>query len=87
MSSAAQLHRRGAKLTSSVCPLDSQLRTGPREETGMENVILWLWRLMITVIIAFGVWGIWWQTVQLEALNGELIELIDDIRLESDSTE
>ncbi len=53
----------------------------------MGNVMVWLWRLVTTAIVAFGVWGIWWQTVQLEVLNAELLELLDYIAFELETAE
>jgi hypothetical protein len=43
----------------------------------VQAIALWVWRLLTTGLIGFGVWGLWWQAVQLEILNGELINLID----------
>ena len=41
----------------------------------------------MTAMVAFGVWGIWWQTVQLEVLNAELIQLVESIELRTDVTD
>jgi hypothetical protein len=42
----------------------------------MSNALHWVWRLLLTAIVAYGVWGIWWQTVQLENLNANIVELL-----------
>jgi hypothetical protein len=38
---------------------------------------LWLWRLANTALLAAGVWILWRQTVQLETLNQQLLDLLD----------
>jgi hypothetical protein len=48
----------------------------------MSTAIHWIWRLLITALLAYGVWGIWWQTVQLENLNANIVELLQSIDLE-----
>lgn len=49
----------------------------------MSSMVLWIWRLFLTVIVAYGVWGIWWQTVQLESLNANIVELLQALDLET----
>jgi hypothetical protein len=43
----------------------------------MGNALLWIWRLLLLAILAYGVWGIWWQNVQLESINANLLQLLD----------
>lgn len=46
------------------------------------RVTLWLWRFALLAVVAYGVWGIWWQNVQLEALNNAMLDLIDIVGYE-----
>ena len=39
--------------------------------------MVWLWRLTNTALLAAAVWVLWRQSVQLEALNGSLLDLLD----------
>lgn len=43
----------------------------------MAAIALWIWRLLTTALLAFGVWVLWQQAIQLQILNGELISLVD----------
>ena len=43
----------------------------------MSAIALWVWRLLNTALLAFGVWVLWQQAIQLQTLNGELINLVD----------
>ncbi len=43
----------------------------------VERLFLWIWRLANTALLALGVWVLWRQTVQIENLNGEMLNLID----------
>ena len=53
----------------------------------MSSAMVWIWRVIMTVIVAFGVWGVWWQAAQLELLNAELIRFVDSIDTTADVTE
>jgi hypothetical protein len=39
--------------------------------------MVWVWRLTNTALLAAGVWVLWRQSLQLEALNGSLLGLLD----------
>jgi hypothetical protein len=41
------------------------------------TIALWLWRLVNTALLAAGVWLLFSHVAALEALNGELQEVID----------
>ena len=53
----------------------------------MGNAMVWLWRLVTTAILAIGVWGIYWQALQLEILNAQVVELVDYISFIVEPTE
>lgn len=48
-----------------------------RERSAFASTLLWLWRLANTALLAAGVWVLWQQNLQLEALSNELLGLID----------
>jgi hypothetical protein len=48
----------------------------------MSTALTWIWRLLLLAIVAYGVWGIWWQNVLLESINANLIQLLDYAQLE-----
>lgn len=41
------------------------------------GVLLWLWRLANTALLAVAVWVLWQQTLELGALNAQLSNLLD----------
>ena len=48
-----------------------------REPSLLASILLWLWRLANTALLAAAVWVLWQQTLQIDALRGELLDLID----------
>jgi hypothetical protein len=38
---------------------------------------VWLWRLANTALLGAAVWVLWRQTLELEALNQRLLDLLD----------
>jgi hypothetical protein len=48
-----------------------------REPSMLARLMVWLWRLTNTALLAAGVWVLWRQSLQLEALNGSLLDLLD----------
>jgi len=48
----------------------------------MGNLMHWAWRGMVLAILAWGVWGIWWQATLTEAMNDNLANFIDLIAIE-----
>ena len=53
----------------------------------MGRVMLWGWRVLMLAIVAFGVWGIWWQNVQLEDLNDAMLDLLDTVSVDAEPDE
>lgn len=53
----------------------------------VERVMLWIWRALMLGIVAFGVWGIWWQNVQLENLNDAMLDLLDTVSQDGEPPE
>jgi hypothetical protein len=51
------------------------------------NASLWVWRVLLIAILAYGVWGIWWQNVQLESINANLLQLLDYVEFEPEFDE
>jgi hypothetical protein len=49
--------------------------------------LLWIWRVLLLAILAYGVWGIWWQNVQLESINVNLLQLLDYLEFEPEFLE
>ena len=70
--------RTGGRLTAMSEETERKRNTAP--------IALWIWRVVNTALIAFGVWGLWWQAVQLEVMNGELINLIDYLSVIAERT-
>jgi hypothetical protein len=45
--------------------------------SGLGGVLLWLWRLANTALLAAAVWVLWQQTRELSSLNAQLSNLLD----------
>jgi hypothetical protein len=56
-----------------------------RQPSLLASILLWLWRLANTALLAAGVWVLWQHTLQLEALRGELLDLIDYVSVIAES--
>jgi hypothetical protein len=53
----------------------------------MSASLLWAWRVLLIAVLAYGVWGIWWQNVQLESINANLLQLLDYVEFEPEFDE
>jgi hypothetical protein len=47
----------------------------------MAAALTWIWRILLLATVAYGVWGIWWQTVLLGEIEDRIVDLIDTIQL------
>ncbi len=65
-------------------PAVGSIRMTPAPPNGAEpqtsrlgGILLWLWRLANTALLATAVWVLWQQTLQLSSLNAQLSNLLD----------
>jgi hypothetical protein len=60
----------------------ARLERRPTGAPTMAAALLWTWRILLLAVVAYGVWGVWWQNVQLENIDANLIQMLDYLELE-----
>jgi Na+-translocating ferredoxin:NAD+ oxidoreductase RnfD subunit len=47
------------------------------QQSRFGGVLIWLWRLANTALLAAAIWVLWQQTLEFRALNAQLSNLLD----------